>query len=143
MTLQDCINFASRNPVCYLATADGNQPRVRAWLFWFGDPTGFYFQTLQPKDVFRQIKENPRVEFCFTNSGDFSSVKTMRLTGPVEILDDAKLKDRLFADMPFLKALGRSPRDPIHQIFRIAHGEVFFWTMADILKEKIIERITF
>ncbi len=143
MTIQDCRDFAARNPVCYLATAEGDQPRVRAWLFWFADPSGFYFQTLQPKDVFRQIQRNPKVELCFTNNGDFATVRTMRLTGRAEILDDAALRTKLYADMPFLRRQGHGPQDPIHQIFRLAHGEVFFWTMADILREKTIERIPF
>ena len=143
MKLNDCLDFARKNPVCYLATADGRQPHVRAWLLWFADDTGFYFQTLRPKDVFAQLQKNPRVEFCFTNNGDFASVRTMRLTGRAEILDDPALKEKLLNDLPFLKAVGTGPADPVHQVFRLAHGEAVFWTMADILKEKTLERIKF
>jgi uncharacterized pyridoxamine 5'-phosphate oxidase family protein len=143
MKLNDCTEFARKNPVCYLGTADGDQPHVRAWLFWFADDSGFYFQTLRPKDVFAQIQRNPKVEFCFTNNGDFATVKTMRLTGRAEILDNLKIKERLLSDLPFLKAVGHGPADPVHQVFRIAHGEAVFWTMADILKEKTLERIRF
>ncbi|MCE7698204.1 MAG: hypothetical protein K8E24_005000 [Methanobacterium paludis] len=35
MDFEDCIKFANETPVCYLATADGDQPRVRALGFWF------------------------------------------------------------------------------------------------------------
>jgi uncharacterized pyridoxamine 5'-phosphate oxidase family protein len=41
---QDCIKFANENPVCYIATMDGDQPRVRGFLMWFADEKGFYFQ---------------------------------------------------------------------------------------------------
>ena|SRR5215468_9018391 len=143
MKLQDCIDFATTNPVCYLATTDGDQPHVRGWLFWHANETGFYFQTFQPKDVFKQIQKNPKVELCFTNNGDLKTVRTMRLTGKVEILNDLKLKERLLNDMPFLKPAGNGPQDPIYQIFRVAHGEAFFWTIADILKEKTLERVKF
>ena len=53
MDFKDCIKFANETPVCYLATADGDQPRVRALGFWFADETGFYFQIGAVKDNLR------------------------------------------------------------------------------------------
>jgi pyridoxamine 5'-phosphate oxidase len=43
MTIQDAIRFANENPVCFLATVEKDQPRVRALAFWYADETGFYF----------------------------------------------------------------------------------------------------
>jgi nitroimidazol reductase NimA-like FMN-containing flavoprotein (pyridoxamine 5'-phosphate oxidase superfamily) len=43
MDYKDCIKFANENPVCYVATADGDQPRVWGLLMWFADETGFFF----------------------------------------------------------------------------------------------------
>jgi len=57
MDLQECIKFASENPVCFLATSEGDQPRVRALLMWFANENGFYFATMSPKQVFKQLKE--------------------------------------------------------------------------------------
>jgi uncharacterized pyridoxamine 5'-phosphate oxidase family protein len=34
MNLQDCIQFATQNPICFLATIEGDQPRVRALALW-------------------------------------------------------------------------------------------------------------
>jgi len=31
MELKDYIEFANKNPACYVATTDGDQPRVRAY----------------------------------------------------------------------------------------------------------------
>jgi uncharacterized pyridoxamine 5'-phosphate oxidase family protein len=50
MDLQDCIKFATENPVCYLATTDGDQPRVRALQLWYADGSGLSFITLSPKE---------------------------------------------------------------------------------------------
>ena len=44
MDFKDCVKFANDNKTCYLATADGDQPRVRALGMWYADETGFYFQ---------------------------------------------------------------------------------------------------
>lgn len=37
MTIQDCIKFTNENPICYVATVENDQPRVRA--LGFGLPT--------------------------------------------------------------------------------------------------------
>lgn len=140
MDLKDCIKFASENPVCYIATDDGDQPRVRAFLMWFADESGFYFHTGFPKDVYKQLNRNPKVEICFNTP---KLDKMMRLTGEVEFLDDSDLRARLLEDRPFLKAFMKGPDNPLLAIFRIPRGEAWFWTMADNLKESEVPRIRF
>jgi uncharacterized pyridoxamine 5'-phosphate oxidase family protein len=129
--------------MCFLATEEGDQPRVRGFLFWFADETGFYFQTLAPKDVFLQIKANPKVEVCFFNNGDIMTARMMRVTGKAEICDSPDLKAKLLLDMPFLATVGDVAKDPIFQVFRIAKGGAVFWTMRDILRERTIEHLQF
>lgn len=139
MTTQECIKFATEHPVCYLATVDGDQPRVRAFLLWRANEDGFYFETFSPKDVYEQLKTNPKVEICFfNNESDLEKAKTMRLTGEVEFLDDRDLNNQLLEDRPFLQ-----DAESVLELFRVHSGEAFFWTMADVLKEKDIERVRF
>ena len=139
MELQEFIDFATEHPVCSLATMDGEQPRVRKFLLWRANENGFYFETLNPKDVHQQLKTKPKVEICFfNNESDLQKAKTMRLSGEVEFLDAPYLKKQLLQDWPFLQEA-----EPVVELFRIPSGEVFFWTMSDVLKEKDIERLTF
>jgi len=139
MTMQQYIDFATEHPVCSLATADGDQPRVRMFLLWRANENGFYFETFNPKDVYGQMKKNPKVEICFfNNESDLEKAKSMRITGEVEFLDDADLKKQLLEDWPFLL-----DAEPVLELFRVHSGEAFFWTMADILREKEIERVRF
>jgi pyridoxamine 5'-phosphate oxidase len=140
VNFKDCIGFASENPICYLATEDGVQPRVRAFRMWFADESGFYFHTGSTKDVFKQIERNPRIEVCFC-SPDFC--KMMRVTGRVEILDSFDLKERLLEERTFLKSIIKGPDDPLLTIFRIPSGEAHFWTIAENMKESEIPRIRF
>ncbi len=96
MRFQECVDFATKHPVCSLATADGDQPRVRTFLLWRANENGFYFETLNPKDVYNQLKNNPKVEICFfNNESDLEKAKTMRLSGEVEFLDDPDLKKQM------------------------------------------------
>ena len=145
MDLQDYIDFAQENPLCSLATVDGNQPRVRIFWFWFADEKGFYFETLAMKEVFKQLKEHPMIEVCFFNNAtEPEKWKSMRVTGKIEFIDDINLKKKLLVDLPILANVGSGkPEDPVFQIFRIYTGEAHFWTVADAGQEREIERTKF
>jgi pyridoxamine 5'-phosphate oxidase len=140
MDLQEYVKFANENPTCYLATADGDQPRVRGMGMCFADDTGFYFNTEFPKALARQLHNNPKVEVCY-----FAKGKVMRVTGEVEFIDDIEIRTRIFNDRrTLLEGVGvRNAADPKLVVFAIRTGEAFFWTPADNLKEAEIERLKF
>jgi pyridoxamine 5'-phosphate oxidase len=143
MDLGDCARFATENPVTHIATADSDQPRVRPFSMWFADRSGFYYHTSTTKDVYRQLKKNPKVELCFcTPPGP--AMKTMRVTGTVEFLRDPSYGERLYRDRPWLKDLMKNaPTGTELAVFRVAHGEAWFWTMEANLHEREVPRIRF
>ncbi len=67
--MQKVVDFLKRAETYYLATADGDQPRVRP----FGTAHVFegklYIQTGKSKDVSKQIHANPKVEICAFKDG--------------------------------------------------------------------------
>jgi len=135
MDFKDCIKFANETPVCYLATVEGKQPRVRALGFWFADESGFYFQIGAMKDMYRQLQANPKVEACFWQP-DETTGKMMRVAGNIEFVDDPELKKKVLEDRPFLKEFGLIFDNPGLIIFRISKGEAYFWTMATNFEPK-------
>ena len=128
MDYDDCIRFANTTPICYLATVEGDQPRVRALGFWFADKEGFHFQIGAAKDMHGQLQANPKVEVCFFQPGEQSGTM-MRVAGEIEFIDDVVLKKKVLEDRPFLKEFGMTFDHPDLVIFRIAKGEAYFWTM--------------
>jgi pyridoxamine 5'-phosphate oxidase len=144
MDFQDCTKFATDNPVCYLATTDGDQPRVRTFLLWYADESGFYFVPLSTKEVAKQLQRNPKVEVCFyNNAADPADWKQMRVTGEIEFLEDEESLEKAYQNRSFLDdILGFSVR-PLVRPFRIPTGEAHFWTLADNLKEAEIEKLNF
>ena len=93
MHLKDC-------GVYYLATMDGNQPRVRP----FGTAEIFedhlYIETGKKKDVFKQIEKNNKVELCAFKDG-----KWMRVTGNLILDDRIEAKKDMLDKNPVLKEL--------------------------------------
>ncbi len=143
MDFAECVKFANENPVTYIATTDGDQPRVRAFAMWFADKTGFYYHTGTPKSVYQQLVKNPKVELCFYAPGEGAG-RMMRVAGKVEVLEDKALKDRLIRERPWLLQIGVSGADdPKLAVFRVAHGEAYFWTMADNMREAQAPRVKF
>ena len=142
MDIQDYIQFANDHPVCFLSTMDGDQPRVRTVLLVKADETGFYFDLLNPKRMVKQLMINPKAEVCFYNHApDLLLAKQMRVTGIMELVDDEALIQKVAAERSFMDSLAGQPTAPLTKIFRLSHGEAFFWTMPDILKEDRIERV--
>lgn len=145
MNFQDCIRFANETGTCYLATAEGDQPRVRAMGLCFADETGIYFNTESVKALNKQLQKNKKVEAIFHHTAPGSDAgKVMRVSGEIEFVNDQAIRAKIFEDRPFLKGLGiTKPDDPQLVVFRIARGEAYFWTMADNMKEAKIPRIKF
>jgi pyridoxamine 5'-phosphate oxidase len=144
MDLAECTTFATTHPICFMATQDGDQPRVRPLLLWFADEDGFTFMTMSPKGFSHQLHENPRVEVCFFNGAtDLPDAKSMRVTGSAEFIDDAELIHKVSEERAALEGIIGRPLEPIAEVFRIAGGEARFWTLSDILKEPQVETLLF
>ena len=141
MDFSDCVTFANANSVTYIATMDGDQPRVRAFAMWFADETGFYYHTGTPKAIWGQLTKNPKVELCFYEPGDAG--RMMRVAGSVEFVEDAALKERLVKERSWLLQIVTGPADPKLVVFRVAHGEAHFWTMEYNMREADAPRVRF
>lgn len=84
----------------YLATVEGNQPRVRP----FGTVNIFedklYIQTGKVKAVSRQIAENPRVEICAFKDG-----KWLRIAATLVEDDRTEARKAMLDAYPSLRAM--------------------------------------
>ena len=85
--MQRVVDFLKNAGTYYLATVDGDQPRVRP----FGTAHIFedklYIQTGKVKDVSKQIHANPKVEVCAFKDG-----KWLRIAG--ELVEDDRIEAR-------------------------------------------------
>ncbi len=144
MNFNDYIAFASANPGCFLATCDGDRPRVRALRMYFADKTGFYFGTLSPKDMSKQLHNNSKVEVCFYNNPkDVAQAKQMRLAGSVEFVKDPDMIHRMHEERIFLDDIAGQNLEPVSEILKVTAGDVHFWTMSDVMNEKKLEHLVF
>ena len=84
----------------YLATAEGDQPRVRP----FGTIDLFegklYFQTGKVKDVSRQIHANPKIEICAFKDGAW-----LRVAASAYADDRIEAQEHMLESYPMLKGM--------------------------------------
>lgn len=147
MDFQNCVEFANKNPLCHVATSEGDQPIIRAVIMWFADDTGFYFQTQTVKALWKQLQNNKKVGLYFRDPEGAEPAgigKVMRVTGEAELIEDMKFKVKAIEEREILKKVGiTKPDDPLLALFRVYTGEAYFWTMRDNMRESEIERIKF
>lgn len=93
-------NFLKEAGVYYLATVEGNQPRVRP----FGTAHIFegklYIQTGKVKPVSKQIAENPKVEICAFKDGMW-----LRVAGELVEDDRVEAKKSMLDEYANLRAM--------------------------------------
>ncbi len=124
--IEKVYEFLNEAGTYYLATTDGDQPRVRPFgtaLLYDGR---LYIQTGKVKDVSRQIAANPKVEVCAFLNG-----KWIRLAGELVNDDSRDVKVAMLEKMPTLKAM-YDPDDGNTQVlyFRNATATISSFTEA-------------
>ena len=96
--MQEVYDFLKDAETYYLATMDGDQPRVRP----FGTVDIFdgklYIQTGKVKDVAKQIAANPKVEICAFKGG-----RWLRLSGELVEDDRREAKKHMLDNYPMLR----------------------------------------
>lgn len=138
MTKAEIIQFMNANPACHLATADGNQPRVRGMLMYRADEQGVLFHTGTTKDLYKQLMANPRVELCFNSMKDGVQV---RVSGKAELVEDQKLKEEVVANRPFMKPWIEERGYQFLAVFRVRNAAAVVWTMATNLEPKTLVQL--
>ena len=98
--MQKVADFLKEAGTYYLATVDGDQPRVRP----FGTVNIFegklYIQTGKSKDVSKQIHANPKVEICAFKDGDW-----LRVAGELVADDNIAAQESMLDAYPSLQGM--------------------------------------
>ena len=104
--MQEVYEFLKACGTYYLATVEGDQPRVRPFgtIDIFEDK--LYIQTGKVKDVSKEMQANPKVEICA-----FDCQKWIRVAGEVVRDDRVEPKKHMLDSYPNLQALYRADDD--------------------------------
>lgn len=108
--MKEVLNFLNKVGVYYLATEEGDQPRVRPLGFvmeWQGKLT---FCTGNKKNMYKQMVNNPKVEICDSDGN------TLRICGRAVFATTEAAQAKALEVMPALKNI-YSVGDGVFEIF--------------------------
>lgn len=115
--MQKVLDFLAANPVFQLATVEGDQPRCRPFGFHMVENSRIYFATGEGKNVYKQLKVNPRFELSVSNDKG----QWLRLAGKAVFVEvTPELKAKAFEILPMLKDIYNNPNGPKFALFYAA-----------------------
>ncbi|WP_425060183.1 hypothetical protein SCACP_08520 [Sporomusa carbonis] len=122
--MNEVLKFLKENPIFYLATVDGDIPKVRPFGFVMDFEGKLHFCTNNQKDVYKQLKANPHFEVCTTSqTGEW-----LRLKGKAVFNTSKQTKQAALDAMPRLANM-YSVDDSIFELFYIENAEATFQDM--------------
>lgn len=118
--MESVVQFLKEAETYYLATVEGDQPRVRP----FGTVHVFegkvYIQTGKVKPVSKQILKNPKVELCAFKDGTW-----LRLAGTLKEDDRVEAKKAMLDAYPHLRSM-YDENDGNSQVFYFENATATF-----------------
>ena len=125
--MEEVVKFLKACGAYFLATADGDQPRVRP----FGTANIFegklYIQTGKSKDCSKQIQKNGKVEIC---AMDKTGSKWIRVAGTLVRDDRREPKGDMLEHYPELKSM-YSPDDDNTETLYFKDATATFYSFTE------------
>jgi uncharacterized pyridoxamine 5'-phosphate oxidase family protein len=131
--MKEVLDFLNKAGVYYLATTEGDQPRVRPLGFvmdWKGKLT---FCTNNQKKMFKQLIANPKVEISCVDADR----NTLRICGKAIFATSEETQRKALEVMPFLSNM-YSLGDGIFEIFYLDSAKAVCTSMSGEIKELAI-----
>ncbi|MDR3050588.1 MAG: pyridoxamine 5'-phosphate oxidase family protein [Oscillospiraceae bacterium] len=125
--LQEVLDFLA-GKTFYLATADGDQPRVRPYGFVMTYEGRLYFANNETKPSFKQLITNPKFEISVT--GD-DGRQWIRVSGQAVHDPRPQAAEKAMETAPFLKEMYGAPGSPKLALFYISQGQATVEAMGD------------
>jgi uncharacterized pyridoxamine 5'-phosphate oxidase family protein len=97
--MQEVYEFLKKSKTYYLATIDGDKPRVRPFGTAHIFENKLYIQTGKSKDVSKQMGKNSNIEICAMNEGQWIRIQAVAVED-----DRVEAKQSLLEAYPTLKS---------------------------------------
>ncbi|NLE08910.1 MAG: NimC/NimA family protein [Dehalococcoidales bacterium] len=98
--MKEVYEFLKKAGVYYLATAEGDQPRVRPFGTYHIFDNKLYIQTGKKKDCSKQMVKNPKVEICAMDGDKWIRIQALAVED-----DRVEAKQSMLDAYPDLKAM--------------------------------------
>ncbi len=125
--------FDEYSKVCWLATVDGEQPRVRPMGSALFDAGAIWFATSARSEKIRQLAINPNVEICYIDL----QWSHLRIRGQARQVAEPTMRQRVWENAPELRQFFTGPDDADMVLLRVDIADVRMMTMRDGKYQKL------
>ena len=133
MTTEEAIDIIRDAGFGYLATLEGNQPKVRPMMPYLTEDGELLLAMLGRSRTIPQIKANGNVEVCFVDRKMWYA----RVTGTAVLSNDLEKKKIVFENVPMLRQYFAGPEDANYHLAIITIKAVEAMTPHGRLPEQI------
>ena len=123
--MKEVLQFLQENAPFYIATVDGDKPKVRPFGFVMEHEGKLWFCTSNQKDVYKQLQTNP----CFELTTATPDRTWIRLKGKAVFKTTPAIKAKALELAPALKKT-YSVDDTIFELFYVEESEAAFCSMS-------------
>ncbi len=122
--MKKVLDFLQANKVFFMGTMNGDQPKVRPLGLVIEFEGRMYFGVGDQKEVYKQMKANPKVEICSVSQDG----KWMRLYGEAVFDQRPEVFEAAVKALPVLKEM-YPPTGPKLAAFYLTKAEAVFYDM--------------
>ncbi len=122
--MEEVYEFLKKCGTYYIATIDGDQPRVRPFATVLIFENKLYVQTGRVKNVSKQIRKNPKIEICAVDGDKWVRVAAVAIDD-----DRTEAKQKMLDAYPQLKSM-YSADDGNHQVLYLKDAKATFCTFG-------------
>jgi pyridoxamine 5'-phosphate oxidase len=134
MNKKEIFNYISETGFVYLASTDGDKPRVRAMAIIEAGENGIIINTGKKKDVYKQLCANPNAEICCFDPAKGIQI---RVSGVLEQTEDRVIQDKVLEKLPFLKPFVEKNGYESLATYIMKKGVASIWTMETNFAPKV------
>ncbi|MDR1194496.1 MAG: pyridoxamine 5'-phosphate oxidase family protein [Peptococcaceae bacterium] len=124
--MNEAVRFLRECPAFFLATVQGEKPKLRPFGAVMEYKDRIYFSTSNQKEVFRQIKLNPQVEI----SGVAADGKWIRLSGKAVVDGSMEARVAMLEANPALNGMYKLGDDQF-EVFYLANPQGWFYRLGE------------
>ena len=110
--MKEVHEFLKKCGTYYLATVDGDQPRVRPFGTVHIFNNKLYIQTGKKKDVSKQMEANPKIEICAMNGDKWIRIQALAVED-----DNVEAKQSMLDAYPNLKSMYSATDNNTHVLY--------------------------
>jgi len=133
--IKEALNQLKNFQHVFLATIDGDQPRVRP-VTLINFEGKFWITTDAKSEKVKQIMKNPKVEFSFIFKKRNRNC-CLRVTGLAKIIKDRQIKAKLAKHCNFFSKHWKSVDDPNYALLQIIPSEITYVTPEETKRMKL------